>query len=556
MSIHRRKCFITIHNTCLAEENCVMNGMIARTQMLSIKDCLNISKWLTQSSGVWIRASVGIVLCLSSTLSWARDRPICSLESPQTSLSVRQKLQRTKSSWLIPTAYAGLRSPKKLLRDVPSGKMLRIYSQGVLTTATYIEEALLRTRLSQKSPNRIEGLMVIGDSLSATSHFLACLESNRVAGIKPRWLKSIEGWRRRRQFGVLKRHSFAAQHGATSWEVLTPRVYRTKGGYGSKRESLFHKESQKLSPLERELFSNPARYASVLLGSNDLHYHRGFERFAWRYLQLVESLLDAGVYPILHTLPPQRLAYETHQTSVDDFNQLIKAIAATERVPLIDLNRSLKSLRRLGLRRDGLHLNAYAGGCRLTQKGLRFGQNLRNYIFLEAYSMLRKRERSLFEAMDDQRIASKSALMNTAISTVRLNSDLSSQKTPCFRELQKRSKRALRWKKAKRRDQDRRDQMGPPLHSHGEWRMEHFSLKLARPKRLRVIALLNPGQKKDLSESQLWLHLSDGRCIALSKSLERLNLPSGFHSIFHFSRFNELARKKTESIYSTALLSW
>jgi hypothetical protein len=211
-------------------------------------------------------------------------------------------------------------------------------------------------------------VVILGDSLSATPHFLRCF-----ANTEKRW-GSDEGVRATlQQLGAgwgegstLSRVSLAAIPGAPSWQILKA-------------------DDQGRAPLDQELDENPGRFAFVLFGTNDLNYHRGEERFLRSMWTLGARLLARGVVPIFSTLPHRLTSYED-QLKVLNFNSIVRAISAAMRAPLIDLYHHLKPLRMRGLRSDKVHLNAYKGGCDLRPKGLRFGHNVRNYLSLKALS--------------------------------------------------------------------------------------------------------------------------------------------------------------------------
>lgn len=223
-------------------------------------------------------------------------------------------------------------------------------------------------RVSLRAPGRTtESFVALGDSLSATSHFLKCfaLEDKRWGSderVRAALRQLGSGWG---DGSPLMRDSHATIPGATSWEIL-----RVKKGR---------------SPLSRELDENQGRFALVLLGTNDMNYHRGLERFLDAMWQVGERLLSRGVIPIFSTLPHRLTSYQD-QLKVLDFNFAVRAISAAMRAPLIDLYGALKPLKKRGLRRDFIHLNAYRGGCDLQAKGLRFGHNMRNFVSLKALS--------------------------------------------------------------------------------------------------------------------------------------------------------------------------
>lgn len=248
------------------------------------------------------------------------------------------------------------------------GRSAPHYPPNTLLSPVHAAVASWWRRVSLRAPDRnTESFIALGDSLSATSHFLRCFANQYDKwGIDERVRASLK------QLGAglgekspLLRESYATIPGATSWGIL--------------------QGQQDSSPLLLEMKANHGRFALVLFGTNDLNYHRGLERFLSSMWLIGEHLLKHGVIPIFSTLPHRLTSYED-QLKVLDFNLAVRAISATMRVPLIDLYSALKPLKKRGLRSDLIHLNAYKGGCDLRSKGLKFGHNLRNYLSLKALS--------------------------------------------------------------------------------------------------------------------------------------------------------------------------
>ncbi len=431
------------------------------------------------------------------------------------------------TSWLTTIPVPQLKPQRDLLQYLPSGSRLRIKVNDHLTLPRYFEHQRILSRLITKAPHRVQDLMIIGDSLSATSHFITCLKGVDPLSLPKSWRSTLQMWFSRGPLSVFQRESFSAQHGATTWEILTPRELKTKGAYGAHRLKVEIPLTEKQPPLLQEIYHNHSRYAAVLLGTNDLRYHKGFERFSWRYLQLVETLLEAGVFPIIQTIPPLLHQPPQRNEQVRVFNQFIRAVAAIEEVALVDFHSALHKLTHKGLRKDGIHLNAYAGGCRFSSRGLRFGHNLRNYIFLESYTKLKAREDG---ALQSQQPPAESKVR---LSHVDSFSPLLTSESPCQARILRRARRASRWRKSRRREKDRKQKEGPPLYTYGEWRFERQAFTLNTAKRVSLISLLFPVQKRDLSEAQLWLYQDNGHCTPLVKTVEHTHLARGNYELLH-----------------------
>jgi len=246
------------------------------------------------------------------------------------------------------------------------GRLAPLYPSDALLSPVQAVIASWWRRVSLRAPERsTESFIAVGDSLSATTHFLKCFaHHDQRMGSDERIRTALKqlgaGWG---EGSALLRDSYATASGSTSWKVI-----RSKRGE---------------SPLTRELNENNGRFALVLFGTNDLNYPAGLNRFLRSMWLIGEQLLERGVIPIFSTLPHRLTSYQD-QLKVLDFNFAIRSISASMRVPLIDLYGALKPLRKKGLRRDYIHLNAYKGGCDLQSRGLRYGHNMRNYISLKA----------------------------------------------------------------------------------------------------------------------------------------------------------------------------
>jgi len=137
------------------------------------------------------------------------------------------------------------------------------------------------------------------------------------------------------------------------------------------------------SPLERELAAlNPA-LAVVMFGTNDLQ-SRAPNAYFSGMRALVDALVARGVVPLLSTIPP-RDDSEVADADVPLYNGIVRALAQSRRVPLMDLHRALMALPGHGMGPDNLHPSASPeGACVLTPSGLGRGYNQRNLLTLQA----------------------------------------------------------------------------------------------------------------------------------------------------------------------------
>ncbi len=142
----------------------------------------------------------------------------------------------------------------------------------------------------------------------------------------------------------------------------------------------------------RELEETEARWALVLFGGNDAQNEN--ERvYLSRLVYLVERLESMGVVPVLGSALPRR--NPSKDRWISRFNAITEAVAEHWSLPYIDYHAALSALPRKGLARDGVHPNVLAEGgvrtaCQLTERGLRYGNNVRNLLTLEMLDALRR----------------------------------------------------------------------------------------------------------------------------------------------------------------------
>ncbi|MBW2381726.1 MAG: SGNH/GDSL hydrolase family protein, partial [Deltaproteobacteria bacterium] len=132
-------------------------------------------------------------------------------------------------------------------------------------------------------------------------------------------------------------------------------------------------------------------FRRVLFGGNDAQNEN--ERvYLKRLVYLVEKLEEMGVVPILGSALPRRNTYRDRW--IRRFNAITEAVAEHWSLPYIDYHAALNALPRKGLARDGVHPNVLGQGgvraaCQLTERGLRYGNNVRNLLTLEMLDALR-----------------------------------------------------------------------------------------------------------------------------------------------------------------------
>jgi len=143
------------------------------------------------------------------------------------------------------------------------------------------------------------------------------------------------------------------------------------------------------SPVERELSAIQPRFAIVMFGTNDIENDNP-SSYGDQMRTLVDLLLDHGVIPLLSTIPP-RDDRASSDAEVPTYNTLVRALAQSRGVPLMDLHRRLMRIPGHGLAGDRLHLDsAGAGSCDFRPDGLAGGNNVRNLLTIEALDRARR----------------------------------------------------------------------------------------------------------------------------------------------------------------------
>ena len=151
------------------------------------------------------------------------------------------------------------------------------------------------------------------------------------------------------------------------------------------------------SPLELEIEAIQPSYAFVHYGTNDMGLGSTYESALWKFgdrmLELSDELIAEGIIPVLMTIAARGDKPSANRW-VPTYNAVIRAVAQSRQIPLLDLHYALQPLEGDGLSGDGIHLNTYkADGsyrpCVFTPAGLAFGMNMRNLVSLMALDTLR-----------------------------------------------------------------------------------------------------------------------------------------------------------------------
>ncbi len=126
--------------------------------------------------------------------------------------------------------------------------------------------------------------------------------------------------------------------------------------------------------------ANPG-LAFIMIGTNEIYRFNDTEGYRQRLDQIVHTLVDQGILPVLSTIPPYTFADGAYQYRVREINRVIVAIADHYRVPLWNFWKSATQLPNQGIVQDAdrIHFNMSGnGGGSFWSQDLLYAQNLRN----------------------------------------------------------------------------------------------------------------------------------------------------------------------------------
>ncbi|MDX2088444.1 MAG: SGNH/GDSL hydrolase family protein [Kofleriaceae bacterium] len=209
----------------------------------------------------------------------------------------------------------------------------------------------------------------IGDSHTVSTSYLACFAGTNVDLDSRDLASTVAHFKAGDAAGTTpyQRVSLAATVGWSAGAVLTGSPTR----------------------LQQEVDAVDPAFATVMFGSNDIGGNR-IDLYGQNMATIVDTLLAQGIIPIMSTIPP-RDDSATADRMVPRYNAVVRAIAQTRGIPLVDLHRELVPLPAHGLASDGIHLQTGGGGaCNLDAAGLMFGNNVRNLHVLATLDRLRR----------------------------------------------------------------------------------------------------------------------------------------------------------------------
>jgi len=139
------------------------------------------------------------------------------------------------------------------------------------------------------------------------------------------------------------------------------------------------------SPLERELATLRPAVAILMIGTNDAE-QTDVATYTRNLAEILDRIARRKVVLLLSTIPELRSS-PAAGLRAREINGVIRRVAATRHLPLIDYHAALADVPQQGVSDDNIHPSAYveAGDTKagvLTPAGLRFGYNVRNLTLL------------------------------------------------------------------------------------------------------------------------------------------------------------------------------
>ncbi len=146
------------------------------------------------------------------------------------------------------------------------------------------------------------------------------------------------------------------------------------------------------APLLRELRAIRPLWAIIMYGTNDVD-RVPTATYAANLARIVDLTLAHGTVPVLSTIP-DRNDSELAEARAMELNAVVRGLAASRRLPLIDYWAAAHPLPSRGISDDGVHPSVYMNGgdtapADFSAEGLRYGYNVRNLTALQMLARLR-----------------------------------------------------------------------------------------------------------------------------------------------------------------------
>jgi Bacterial SH3 domain/GDSL-like Lipase/Acylhydrolase family len=227
----------------------------------------------------------------------------------------------------------------------------------------------------QKYGNRPDVFSKIGDSITATGHFMYSFGWGRYNLHEYSYLQPVINFfssTTAYDSNSFSNSPLAAKSGWKSSTVLDPANANPSVCLPGE------------SPLVCEYRVVRPSLSIIMLGTNDMETNTN--TYEANMIQIVETSIQMGVIPILCTIP----ARDYWDGKVAAYNQIIRNIAQTYDIPLVDVYSALINLPNRGLNSDGVH-PAWIGGAYenydpsgdFTPENLQYGFPMRNLVVLQ-----------------------------------------------------------------------------------------------------------------------------------------------------------------------------
>lgn len=223
----------------------------------------------------------------------------------------------------------------------------------------------------QQLGNRANAFSKVGDSITATQPFLLEFDQGGYDLGGYGYLQDTIGY----YAGSWGRTSLAAASAFNAAAELAPMWADTAQCLPNE------------PPLDCEYRINRPSIAIIMLGSVDMQI---YDANAFRsYLDvIIQSTISKGIVPVLTTFPN---AQDFHWQESVDFNNIIRDMAATQQIPLIELRDPALALPNSGVGPDKFHLS-HNGGAHISFSGEehQWGLTLRDLLTVQMLDALRR----------------------------------------------------------------------------------------------------------------------------------------------------------------------
>lgn len=228
----------------------------------------------------------------------------------------------------------------------------------------------------QARGNRADAFEKVGDSITYSWAYLYDLSGNYSLG-EYGYLATALGFfsgPNGRGENCFAASPIAAYPGWTTYDVLKPGNAKTGNCAGSE------------TPLVCAYRTGQPSVALIMLGTNDVAAGLDIGTFQHNLQMIVEISIDMGVIPVLSTIPP----FPTLEDRANAFNEVIRATARANDVPLWDYWSSMNNLPNRGLSWDGVHPSESPDrrDADFDTEHLQYGFNVRNLQALQVLDQL------------------------------------------------------------------------------------------------------------------------------------------------------------------------